>query len=103
MEKKKTKRLSRAFFTGLSYLSPRLNTRLLYRAKFGRFPDLEHPAGLNEKLLKLKLERYGRDPLVRQCADKLRVRDFVAERGCGETLNRLLAVYGRPEYYLRLL
>ncbi len=93
MEKKKTRQLSRAFFTGLSYLSPRLNTRLLYRAKFGRFPDLEHPAGLNEKLLKLKLERYGADPLVRQCADKLRVRDFVRDRGLGYTLNRLYAVY----------
>ncbi len=93
MEKKKSGKLSRAFFTATSYLSPRLNTRLLYRAKFGRFPDLEHPTGLNEKLLKLKLERYGTDPLVRQCADKLRVRDFVRDRGLGYTLNRLYAVY----------
>lgn len=97
MEKKKIRRSTRDFYAALSYLSPRLNTQLLYLRKFGRFPDLRQPQTLNEKLLKLKLERYGRDPLVRQCADKLRVRDFVAQRGCGETLNRLLAVYGRPE------
>ena len=34
---------------------------------------------------------------MRQCADKYRVRDFVRQRGCGETLNELIAVYDRPE------
>ncbi len=96
MKKKKIRRSTRNFYAALSYLSPRLNTRLLFYRKFGRFPDLDHPATLNEKLLKLKLERYGTDPLVRQCADKLLVRDFVESRGYGALLNRLLAVYDRP-------
>ena len=34
---------------------------------------------------------------MRQCADKYRVRDYVDGCGCGGTLNRLLAVYDRPE------
>ena len=93
MEKKKIKTFSRGFYAALSYLSPRLNTKLLYLKKFGRLPDLRDPKTLNEKLLKLKLERYGTDPLVRRCADKYRVRYFVSSRNCGETLNRLLAVY----------
>lgn len=97
MKKKKIKSGSRAFFAALSYLSPRLNTRLLFLRKFGRLPELEAPRTLNEKLLKLKLERYGKDPLVRRCADKYLVRGFVAERGCADSLNRLLAVYDRPE------
>ena len=97
MEKKKTRRATRAFYAGLSYLSPRWNTKLLYLRKFGRLPDLKHPQTLNEKLLKQKLERFGTDPVVRQCADKYRVRDYVAGCGCGGTLNRLLAVYDRPE------
>lgn len=97
MKKKKIKTVQRAFYAALSYLSPKLNTELLFLKKFGRLPDLKTPATLNEKLLKLKLERYGTDPLVRRCADKYRVRDFVAERGCADTLNRLIAVYDRVE------
>lgn len=96
MKKKKTGGLARVFFTGLSYVSPRLNTCLLFYRKFGRFPDLDNPQTLNEKLLKLKLARYGEDALVRRCADKYLVRDFVTGRGCGETLNRLIAVYESP-------
>ena len=51
MKKKKTRRATRAFYAGLSYLSPRWNTKLLYLRKFGRLPDLKHPQTLNEKLL----------------------------------------------------
>ena len=87
MKKKKTRRATRAFYAGLSYLSPRWNTKLLFLRKFGRLPDLKHPQTLNEKLLKQKLERFGTDPVVRRCADKYRVRDYVAGCGCGGTLN----------------
>ena len=97
MKKKKIRSGTRAFYTALSYLSPSLNTKLLFLRKFGRLPELQNPKTLNEKLLKLKLERFGSDELVRQCADKYRVRDFVRQRGCGETLNELIAVYDRPE------
>ena len=97
MKKKKIHSGTRAFYTALSYLSPALNTRLLFLRKFGRLPELQNPKTLNEKLLKLKLERFGSDELVRRCADKYRVRDFVRQRGCGETLNELIAVYDRPE------
>lgn len=93
MKKKRIRRGSRALYTLASYISPVLNTRLLFLRKFGRLPDLATPETLNEKLLKLKLERYGTDPLVRQCADKYRVRSYVAGRGCEETLNKLYAVY----------
>ena len=96
MKKKKVRRTSRAFYAALSYISPRWNTELLYLRKFGRLPDLKHPQTLNEKLLRQKLERFGTDPVVRRCADKYRVRDYVAGCGCGSTLNRLLAVYDRP-------
>ena len=97
MKKKKIRRATRAFYAALSYVSPRWNTKLLFLRKFGRLPDLKHPQTLNEKLLKQKLERFGTDPVVRQCADKYRVRDYVDGCGCGGTLNRLLAVYDRPE------
>ena len=93
MKKKRIRHGSRAFYALISYISPRLNTRLLFLKKFGRLPELREPKTLNEKLLKLKLERYGSSPLVRRCADKYLVRGYVAERGCGHTLNKLYAVY----------
>ncbi len=97
MQKKKINKYTRAFYAAMTYLSPWLNTVLLFRRKFGRWPELKEPNTLNEKLLKLKLERYGKDPLIRKCADKYQVRDFVMERGWGHILNDLIAVYDRPE------
>lgn len=88
-----SKTAERRFFALLSYVSPALNTRLLYLKKFGRLPELRSPQGLNEKLLKLKLESYGTDPAVRMCADKYRVRDYVRSRGCADALVGLIAVY----------
>lgn len=85
------------FYIMLSYLSPRLNTELLFLKKFGRRPNLKNPATLNEKLLKLKLEDYGTNELVRQCADKYRVRRYVKDCGLGSCLNELLAVYDKAQ------
>ena len=85
------------FYILLSYLSPGLNTRLLFLKKFGRLPDLKNPATLNEKLLKLKLEDFGRNELIRQCADKYRVRAYVESYGLERCLNKLLAVYDSAE------
>ena len=77
MKKKKISKASRAFYIALSYLSPRWNTKLLFLKKFGRFPDLKNPKTLNEKILKLKLESYGQNEVVRKCADKYRVREYI--------------------------
>ena len=96
MKKKKISKASKAFYIALSYLSPRLNTKLLFLKKFGRFPDLKDPKTLNEKILKLKLETYGRDPLVRQCADKYCVREYIDNCGLEHCLNKLIAVYDTP-------
>lgn len=90
-----TKAQRRALNAAISFISPRANTRLLFKQKLGREIDLENPRTLNEKLSKLKLERYGKDALVRRCADKYAVRGYVEDCGCGELLNPLLAVYDR--------
>lgn len=97
MKKKRIGKASRTCYVILSYLSPRLNTILLFLKKFGRFPELKNPVTLNEKLLKLKLEDYGTNELVRQCADKYRVRDYVKNCGLENCLNKLWEVYDRPE------
>lgn len=84
-------------FYWLTVLSPRLSTIVQYRAANGCMPDLRHPETFAEKLSWLKLNSYADNALVSQCADKLRVRDYVRECGCGEFLNELYAVYDSPE------
>lgn len=97
MKKKKISKASKGFYVMLSYLSPKLNTKLLFFKKFGRWPNLKNPKTLNEKILKIKLESFGEDKLVRQCADKYRVREYIEEKGLSHCLNELVAVYDDPE------
>lgn len=84
---------SRWFKRGLTLVSPELNTRVVYRTKFKKSIDLKCPKSLDEKIQWLKLNTYKGNPLVNQCADKYRVRDYVKECGCGEILNELYGVY----------
>ena len=77
----------------LARLSPELNTRRIYYSYYHKAINLKAPETFDEKIQWLKLNRYGHDPLIRQCADKYAVRQFVADRGCSETLNDLYAVY----------
>ena len=81
----------------LTLISPKLNTAIIYKARFGKKLDLDNPVTLNEKTLWLKFNTYWNNELVKQCADKYRVREYVREAGCSEILNELLAVYKRPE------
>ncbi len=59
----------------------------------GRQLNLTNPEDFNEKLQWLKL--YWKNPLVSQCSDKYGVREYVAARGCADTLNELYGVYER--------
>ena len=68
-------------------------SRVLFRGAFSRELDLENPSTFDEKLQWLKLNTYRDDPLVAQCADKLRARDYVRAAGCGEILNDLYGVW----------
>lgn len=74
-------------------ISPKLNTILRFRQANGYFPNLKCPETLTEKLVWLKLFRYSKDPLVIKCADKYRVREYINQKGCSDTLNELIGVY----------
>lgn len=89
-------------FTDAAYaiatcISPKLNTKMRYRAAFGKKLNLDHPVTLNEKLLWLKLNKYMNDPLVIQCADKYAVRQYITDCGCPEILNTLIGVWDSAE------
>ncbi len=62
-----------------------------YFDTFGRYPDLENPQTFNEKMQWLKLNY--RKPIMSQCADKYKVRDYLIKKGYSEILNEIIGVY----------
>lgn len=67
-----------------------------YKRVMGRDLDWENPQNLIEKIYWLI---FNTDTtLWSVCADKYHVRDFVKERGCGNTLNRLYGYWERVEH-----
>ncbi|MBQ9454095.1 MAG: hypothetical protein IJU53_00330 [Thermoguttaceae bacterium] len=65
-----------------------------YEIAFGHSFDLQNPQTFNEKIQWLKL--FYPNPLITVCADKYRVREYVAETIGPQYLANLLAVYDRP-------
>lgn len=84
-------------FKTLTLVSPTLNSKVAYRLRMGRKLVLDPPVTLNEKLMWLKLYRYNSSDLVCKCCDKVRVRDYVEEKGCGKYLTRLYGIYDDPD------
>lgn len=82
-----------------SYFYPRLvNDKKAvikyYKKKSGgQVVDLVNPKKFSEKLQWYKLN--AKIPLMQVCADKVAVREYIKEIGCGELLNEVYGVYGR--------
>jgi hypothetical protein len=74
-------------------ISPKLSVKFWYRLYLKKPLDLEHPKTLDEKIQWMKLYYYKDNPLVYQCADKFRVRDYVKNCGLEHILNDLIATY----------
>lgn len=55
-----------------------LDIHVISAIRLRRFPNLKKPAGFNDQIRWLML--FGQHPLMPQCVDKLRVREFVADR-----------------------
>lgn len=69
---------------------PKAASNIYYKKSIGIPINLKHPQTLNEKLMYLKLNTYWNNSLVNQCADKLKVREFVASKGHPDILVDLL-------------
>lgn len=89
--------VARLFRSLLTIISPELNTKVSYKKKFGKKLDLKNPVTLNEKILWLKFNDYKNNDIIKQCADKYRVREYIEKIGCSEILNHLIGVYERTE------
>jgi len=85
--------LRKVFFAFLTYISPKTNNQIRYREIYHKSLPLHDPITFEEKLLYLKLNDYNNNQLVKRCADKLAVREYVKECGFDNILNKLYAVY----------
>lgn len=90
----KTVNIRKMVLRAATKISPSFNDSLRYWYHYKRFPNRKDPRSFEEKLLVLKERNYNQNPLVVECADKYRVRDYVTRMGCGDCLNQLYAVYG---------
>ena len=91
--KEKLRELFRKAMGIISNFSPTLNSKIYYFVKLHKKLDLKNPKTFNEKLMYLKLNKYGNDELVTKCADKYKVREYIEDNGCKEILNELIDVY----------
>lgn len=65
-------------------------SKLYFRIVLKKSMNLRNPQTFNEKLQWLKLNYLTKNPLVIQCADKYRVRDYIKQKGLENTLVPLL-------------
>lgn len=71
----------------LQLLPDGMMIRIQYFIKLGRWLNLKKPKTFQEKIQWLKL--YYHNPLMKICADKYRVREYIYDKGYGNILNEL--------------
>ena len=81
----------------LTTLSPKWTINLLFKLCHHRKPDLKNPKTLDEKIQWMKLYYYKDNDLVKQCADKMSVRNYVKSKGLENILTRVIAIYHDPD------
>ena len=75
----------------LSFLSDETYIKIAYRMSFGRSIDLKNPKAFTEKLNWYKL--YYHNELMKRCADKYDVRDYVIKKVGRKYLNDCFGVW----------
>lgn len=65
----------------MTMISPKLNASVVYSVKKHRIMHWKNPKTFVEKLIKLRIENYNYNPLVKKCSDKYAVRDYLAGGG----------------------
>lgn len=79
----------------LKFIPDRQMIKFQYRIKTGNKLDLRNPKRYTEKLQWYKLNYHTE--LIRQCADKYTVREYVLQKGYGWILNPLYTVFESPD------
>lgn len=78
------------------FISDKKAIKKFYKKKSGgRELDLDNPKRFSEKIQWYKL--YGRNPLMKICADKNAVREYISEQGYSSLLNEQYGVYSNVD------
>lgn len=77
--------------------SNELLSKMYYRIVLHKKLDLKNPQTFNEKIQWMKLYYYPLSPLIINCADKYKVRDYIEKKGYGEKLVPLLGMWDKPD------
>ena len=91
----KTPAMRSAALNLLRFLPDDIMLKLQYKIKLGRGLNLNRPVRFTEKLQWYKM--YYRNPVMHQCVDKYKVREYVKSKGLEETLVPLYAHYDSIE------
>ena len=75
----------------IAWINPKLLATVEFYHTFGRLINWKRPKDLNEKINWLKFNSDTSSWTL--CADKYRVRRYVEEKGCGDTLVKLYGVW----------
>lgn len=78
----------------LCKLNPKFAANVEYKKFFGRYINWENPKDLIEKIYWMELNTDT--SLWTLCADKYKVREFIKERGCEDTLVKLYGAWKNP-------
>ncbi|ANU17912.1 hypothetical protein BBI11_13105 [Planococcus maritimus] len=79
----------------IDFIPDKMMINLQYRISQNRKLNLKNPHRFTEKLQWYKL--YHRDPLMVQCSDKYKVREYITSKGFENILVPLYGVYDRAE------
>ncbi len=77
----------------ITIISPTLNTKILFKRRFGIKINLKNPKTFNEKISWMKLYEYPNKKIYSECADKVLVRDYVRKLGLEEILIPQIGIY----------
>ena len=91
----KTPAMRAAVLNILKFLPDSIMLKLQYRVKLGRSLNLDKPVRFTEKLQWYKINY--RNPVMHQCVDKYKVREYVKGKGLEEILVPLYAHYDNIE------
>jgi len=87
--------VARLGYKVIKTLPPRMRVTMEYVLVHRRWPNLDTPQTLNEKVLWRKL--YDRDPRLPDLVDKIKVKDIVARQFGTDVIIPTLAVYNTVE------
>ena len=83
-------------FRGLvKFLSPTLYVKLQYKYITHHKLNLKNPTRYTEKLQHLRLYEYPNNDLVKKCASRVEVRDYVSSLGLSKCLIPCLGIYNK--------